>query len=415
MLRIFTCALLILCIPTAFTEDSPILIDGSSTVYPITAAMGHAFEAAFPGTKVTARFSGSSSGFRKLTSGEIAISGASRPIKSSELETAAARGIELIELPVAYDGITVVINKNNSFLNEISVSELQKIWQPESTMKTWADVRSSWPAQPIKLFGPGKDSGTFEYFTKSIVGKAHASRTDVVESEDDGQLVQGVVADDYAIGYFGWAYYLENQAMLKPVAIATKNNDAVMPSHESILDGSYQPLSRPIFIYVNKAALTHSDVRNFVNYYLNNAPSIVEQVGYVPLGDRNYQLVKDRFQARTTGSVFTGRKGKVDVYKILKSADAESTSSTQQLAAPSQPKPIATAQARALPIPAPLPAAGTFSTRIDDLRDACLGLSQKALSDRTTLEEIEQMVHQVYGQVSTLKSSYSPATTLGGR
>ncbi|MBE9141482.1 PstS family phosphate ABC transporter substrate-binding protein [Nodosilinea sp. LEGE 07088] len=275
--------------PSAFSQNSTIQIDGSSTVFPISEAMAEEFMAANRGTQVTVGVSGTGGGFKKFCAGELDITGASRPIKSSEAEECAAAGIEYIEVPVATDALTVVINPDNTWAEDMTVEQLAMLWGPdaEGSITNWSQIDSSWPNEPIGLYGPGTDSGTFDYFTDVIVGEEGASRADYTASEDDNILVLGVSGDPNAIGYFGLAYYLENQDSLKAVAI-----DGVAPTPENVENGSYTPLSRPIFIYVKKSSLeSNPEVRDFVEFTIDNAPEIVPEVGYVPLSAQRYEAI----------------------------------------------------------------------------------------------------------------------------
>ena len=256
---------------------------------------------------MTVGLSGTGGGMKKFAAKEVDITGASRPIKPSEREKIAKAGVDFIELPVAYDGIAVVVNPKNKFINSLTVDELKRLWQPDSTVKYWSDLRKSFPRKPIKLYGPGADSGTFDYFTKAIVGKEGATRSDFTASEDDNVLVQGVSGDEYALGYFGFAYYVENKDRLKVVSIDT-GEGAVRPSAKTIEDGSYKPLSRPIFIYVNKAAAKKPEVEAFVQFYIKNATKLVPQVGYVPMDQGIYKVVDQRFATRMTGTVFGSKE-----------------------------------------------------------------------------------------------------------
>ncbi|PZN09482.1 MAG: phosphate ABC transporter substrate-binding protein [Bacillota bacterium] len=262
-----------------------ITIDGSSTVYPITQAVAEEFMAEHPGVNVTVGVSGTGGGFQKFTRGEIEISNASRPIEADEQAAAEEAGIEYTELQVALDGIAVVVNPQNDWVDHLTVEELKRIWEPNSTVRTWRDVRPEWPDEPIRLYGPGTDSGTFDYFTEAVVGKEGASRTDYTASEDDNQLVTGVANDKYALGYFGFAYYVENRDKLRAVPI-DGGRGPVEPTEETIASGSYTPLSRPLFIYVNNEAYrTRPEVRAFVDYYLEVVGELAPEVGYIPLPD----------------------------------------------------------------------------------------------------------------------------------
>jgi phosphate transport system substrate-binding protein len=286
-------------------------IDGSSTVFPITEGVAEDFQKMKKGAiKVTVGISGTGGGFKKLCRGEIDIQDASRPILDKEMADCRAAGIEYIELPVAFDALTVVMNPKNTFLKAITVDELKKMWEPAAQGKvmTWNQVNPAWPNAPIKLFGAGSDSGTFDYFTEAINGKSKASRGDFTASEDDNVLVQGVAQDVNAIGYFGYAYYAENQSRLKAVPIVEKaGKPAVSPSETSVLDGSYQPLSRPIFIYVNAKSLAKPEVREFAEYYMKNAARIAKEVKYVPLPAKAYTVGLEHIAKGKKGTVFGGK------------------------------------------------------------------------------------------------------------
>lgn len=265
-----------------------IKIDGSSTVFPITEAVAEEFKKINPDVNTTVGISGTGGGFKKFTVGETDISDASRPIKDKEKKVAEENKIEYIEIPVAYDGLSVVVNKDNTWVDKLTVEELKKIWEPESKVKKWNQIRPEWPDMEIKLYGPGTDSGTFDYFTEAINGKEKASRSDYTPSEDDNVLVQGVAGDKGALGYFGFAYYVENKDKLKIVPIDA-GTGAVAPEEKTINDGTYKPLSRPIFIYVKKAALQRPEVKEFVKFYLTEGPKLVPQVGYIALPENMYK------------------------------------------------------------------------------------------------------------------------------
>ncbi len=286
-----------------------IKIDGSSTVFPITEAVAEDFQNEKK-VKVTVGISGTGGGFKKFCRGETDVQNASRPILKKEMDACKEAGVQYIELPVAYDGLTVVINKNNDFVKSLSVEELKKMWEPaaQGKIKTWKQVNATFPDTPLKLFGAGSDSGTFDYFTEAIVGKAKSSRGDFTASEDDNVLVQGVNSDKGGLGYFGFAYYEENQDKLKAVPIiAKKGAPAVSPSMEAVKDGSYQPLSRPLFIYVNAtAAAFKPEVKAFIDFYLQNAPTLVKEVKYIPLPANEYAAVTKHWKALKPGTGFDG-------------------------------------------------------------------------------------------------------------
>jgi phosphate transport system substrate-binding protein len=289
-------------------EAQIIQIDGSSTVFPVTEAVAEEFQKAKKGKfKVTVGISGTGGGFKKFCRGETDISDASRPILKQEMESCKQAGIQYIELPVAYDALTVIVNPKNDWVKSLTLADLKKIWEPgaQGKITNWNQVRSEWPNAPLKLFGPGADSGTFDYFTEAIVGKAKSSRGDFTASEDDNVLVQGIANDRNALGYFGFAYYIENQKKLKGVPI-DGGKGPVPPSPKTVEDGTYQPLSRPIFIYVSKKALDKPEVREFVEFYLKNAPELVKQVKYVPLPQNAYTIGLDHMKKGKVGTVFGG-------------------------------------------------------------------------------------------------------------
>ncbi|WP_374435949.1 PstS family phosphate ABC transporter substrate-binding protein [Inhella sp.] len=296
---------------TAFASQAQVVkIDGSSTVFPITEGVAEDFQKAKKGAvKVTVGISGTGGGFKKFCRGETDISNASRPILAKEMADCKAAGVEYYELPVAFDALTVVINPKNPFLKQITVEELKKIWEPAAQGKVtrWNQVNPAWPDAPIKLFGAGADSGTFDYFTEAINGKSKASRGDFTASEDDNVLVQGVSSDINAIGYFGYAYYAENQGKLKALPIVNPKGHAVAPSEAAVLAGTYEPLSRPIFIYVNAKSLTKPEVKEFVEYMMKNAAKIAKEVKYVPLPAKAYTGGLEHLNKGKKGTVFGGK------------------------------------------------------------------------------------------------------------
>ncbi|HRZ42194.1 MAG TPA: PstS family phosphate ABC transporter substrate-binding protein [Bacteroidales bacterium] len=273
-----------------------IAIDGSSTVYPVTEAVAEEFRAEFPDVKITIGISGTGGGFKKFARGETDISNASRPIREEEIQLCKDNGISYIGLEVAYDGMAVVVNPRNTWLTEITVADLKKIWEPsaQDKIKRWNQIRPEWPDEEIHLFGPGTASGTYDYFTEAIVGKSGSSRGDFTASEDDNVLVQGIKNDKYALGFFGLAYYEENHESLKLVAV-NSGSGPVLPSKETVLSGEYKPLSRSIYIYVNEKAVSRPEVVGFVDFYLSNVKALAGEVGYIPLQDSTYESVKQRF------------------------------------------------------------------------------------------------------------------------
>ena len=295
---------------SATAEAQLIKIDGSSTVYPITEAVAEEFQKSKKGAiKVTVGISGTGGGFKKFCRGETDISNASRPITKSEMKDCSAAGITYLEMPVAYDALTVVINPKNGFLKSATVAEMKKLWEPgaQGKITRWNQVNPAWPDAPVKLFGAGADSGTFEYFTEAIVGKAKSSRGDYTASEDDNVLVQGVSRDVNAIGYFGYAYYAENRDKLKALPIVNeKLGKPIEPSAETVVNGTYQPLSRPIFVYVNAKSASKPEVKEFIAYFNKNADKLVKEVKYVPLPSRAYSYNMETLGKMRLGTKFDG-------------------------------------------------------------------------------------------------------------
>ena len=297
-------------IPTLSTAQETVKVDGSSTVFPITEAVAEDFQKLKKNkVRVTVGISGTGGGFKKFCRGETDISDASRPILAREMEDCKKTGVQYVELAVAYDALTVVMNPKNAFVKSLTVAELRRMWEPAAQAKvlTWKQVNSSWPDQPLKLFGAGADSGTFDYFTEAINGRAKASRGDYTASEDDNVLVQGIARDGNAIGYFGYAYYAENKDKLKAVPIVNpRTGKAVEPSPETVIDGSYQPLARPIFIYVNAKSLERPEIREFVQYYMKSAEALVREVKYVPLPPKAYTYNLEMIDKKVLGTKFGG-------------------------------------------------------------------------------------------------------------
>jgi phosphate transport system substrate-binding protein len=284
-------------------------IDGSSTVFPVTEAVAEDFQKAKKGAvKVTVGISGTGGGFKKFCRGETDISNASRPILKAEMAECAKAGIDYYELPVAFDALTVVINPKNSFVKQLTLAEMKRMWEPaaQGRVTRWNQVNPAWPDAPMKLFGPGADSGTFDYFTEAVVGKSKSSRGDFTASEDDNVLVQGVSRDVNGLGYFGYAYYIENKDKLKAVPIVNEKGQVVEPSMEAVLKGSYSPLARPIFIYVNAKALEKPEVREFAEYYMKNGGKLAREVKYVPLPEAAYKTAWEHVQKGKKGTVFGG-------------------------------------------------------------------------------------------------------------
>jgi phosphate transport system substrate-binding protein len=291
-------------------EGGLVTIDGSSTVFPISEAVAEEFQKANPGIRVTVGISGTGGGFQKFCRGEADISDASRPIRPAEIEACSKAGIGFMELPIAYDGIAIIVNPKAGWIDHIAVDELKKLWTPEAQgqITRWSQIRPGWPDREIHLFGAGVDSGTYDYFTEAIVGKEGASRGDFTSSEDDNVIVQGISNDELALGFLPYAYYNENKNRLKLVPVDDGNADhgagPILPSVDTIRTGTYQPLSRPIFIYVSAKANERPEVQRFVDYYLTLGGRLGEEVGYVQLGDSGYELVAEHYRARKLGTVF---------------------------------------------------------------------------------------------------------------
>ncbi|HBW56647.1 MAG TPA: protein sphX [Oscillatoriales bacterium UBA8482] len=294
-------------------QTKPILIDGSSTVYPITAAIVKEYNAQSPAENLDVKvdFSGTGGGFRKFCAGETDISNASRPILKAEIEVCKKNNISYLELPVAFDALTIVVNPKNTWANDITVAELKKLWEPqaEGKIKTWNQIRASWPNQPINLYGPGRDSGTFDYFTAAVVGEEKASRNDYQGSEDDEIIAKGVMNDPNGLGYFGYAYYQERPRDLKALAVDNqKGSGPIIPSSNATEIENYRPLARPLFIYVNAvAAQDNPAMNNFLDFYMQKAPKAVKNVGYIAFEPDDYLKLYRNFHKTKVGTVFGGK------------------------------------------------------------------------------------------------------------
>jgi phosphate transport system substrate-binding protein len=306
---------------TSQIQQQPIVIDGSSTVFPLTdeVVKEYKFERS-DAPEITVAFSGTGGGFRKFCAGDTDINNASRPIVNKEIDACKANQVKYIELPVAYDALTIVVHPSNTWAQSITLEELKKIWEPAAQGKItrWNQIRPEWPDKPLNLYGAGRDSGTFDYFTEIVVGKAGASRNDYTASEDDYELMRRVRNDPNGLGYFGYAYYEESQTLLKAVAI-DEGRGPVLPSNETVLNGQYQSLARPLFIYVNAESLEKKPgLQEFVQFYLVNAENLSKVVGYVPLSDETYTLALDHFQSRKVGTAFAGYSEKLTLQELLK-------------------------------------------------------------------------------------------------
>ena len=286
-----------------------IKIDGSSTVFPVTEAVAEEFQNESKGkVKVTVGISGTGGGFKKFVRGETDVQNASRPILKAELEAAKAAGIEFIELPICYDALTVAVNPKNTFVKQLTVEQLKKMWEPaaQGQVTRWKQIDPAWPDEPFKLYGAGADSGTFDYFTEAIVGKAKSSRGDYTASEDDNTLVQGIAGDKNALGYIPYAYFEPHSKKMRAVAIVNPAGKAVLPSPANVKNGSYAPLSRPLFIYVNVKSMQKPEVAKFVDFYVKHAATLATEVKYLPLPDAAYPMLAERVKKKVTGSAFKG-------------------------------------------------------------------------------------------------------------
>ena len=295
--------------PTTNAARTRVSIDGSSTVFPITEAAAEEFQSLKKGKiLVTVGISGTGGGFKKFCRGEIDIQDASRTVKAKEVAKCAEKGINFLEIPIAYDAITLVVSKNNTWMSDITMAELKKIWEPaaQETILSWNQIRPEWPNKPIRLYGAGSDSGTFDYFTEVVTGKSRASRSDYSASEDDNTLVQGVSQDTFALGYIPFAYYANNKAKLRAIGVRTGDNKVgVIPSLKNIATGEYAPLARPIFLYASLNALQKPEVKEFLTFYLKNAEMLVKEVQYVPLSAKAYStsLTKLKLKAGPKGTL----------------------------------------------------------------------------------------------------------------
>ncbi|MBL7544854.1 MAG: PstS family phosphate ABC transporter substrate-binding protein [Bdellovibrionaceae bacterium] len=308
-------ALLFVCVLARPSLAQVVVVDGSSTVYPITEAVAEEFQNEFRAKKykVVVGTKGTGGGFKRFCRGETDVQDASRPILKEEIESCKKSGVKFIELPIAYDATVVAVHPKNDWIHEITVEELKKMWEPaaQGKIKRWNQVNAKWPDQDLKLFGAGSDSGTFDYFTEAVVGKAKASRGDYTASEDDNTLVQGISKDKNAIGYLPMAYFMENKSRLKALAIVSVDKKgkvlpAVLPGRETVENGTYAPLSRPIFIYVSQKSLSKPEVKEFTNFFLKNASTLVPSVQYVPLPAKAYEMATKNLHNEKLGTMFSG-------------------------------------------------------------------------------------------------------------
>jgi phosphate transport system substrate-binding protein len=306
--------LFIVCLQSGMASQSSsesstlVKVDGSSTVFPITEAVAEEFQKETKGgVRVTVGISGTGGGFKKFCRGETDVQDASRPISASEMEACRASGIQYYELPIAFDALTIAVSPQATWVDSITLAELKHMWDPSAQGRVvkWNQIRNSWPDLPLKLFGAGSDSGTFDYFTEAVVGKAKASRGDYTASEDDNTLVQGIANDKQALGYIPYAYFEPNKKRLKAVAV-DGGHGPILPSRETVENGAYQPLSRPMFIYVNSKSAGNPEVKRFVEFYFSQAPTLVPQVKYVPLPQQAYELAISHFKNGKLGTAFQG-------------------------------------------------------------------------------------------------------------
>jgi phosphate transport system substrate-binding protein len=296
--------------PQLASAQAAIKIDGSSTVFPISEAFAEEFQIQKRGkVRVTVGVSGTGGGFKKFCRGETEISNASRPISKEEMENCRKAGIKYIELPVAFDAITVVVNPKNNWIkdNTLTIADLKKMWEPaaQGRIANWKQVRSEWPAERLMLFGPGADSGTFDYFTEAVMGKSKSSRGDYTASEDDNTLVQGVENNKSALGYFGFAYYAAHKDKMTAVRI-DGGKGPVAPSVENVINGTYSPLSRPLFVYIRESSMDRPEIKEFVQFMMTEGADLVTEVGYVPLPEKAYQLAWKHYNDKKLGTVFGG-------------------------------------------------------------------------------------------------------------
>ena len=392
-----------------------IAIEGSSTVYPITIAVAEKIAQQNPQLAAEVVCSGSTAGLRRLVAGEIPIANASRPVRPDELAKAAQNGIELIELPIAFDGVTVAINRRNAFVDKLTVEELRQLWKPGSTIMRWSQLRAGWPNEPIALYGKGKDSGTFNFFTEVVIGESRAIRPDYIVSTDNDPLVGGIAGNDYALGYFGYAFLKENEAVLRAVPI-DNGQGPVAPSAETITSGAYRPLSRPLFIYVSKSAAAREPVALFVDAFLRLVPQLVSQVGYVPLGERLDGLARARWTARTTGSLYAGAKPGQRLEELMGVKPLAAGGTATASAAPVAGAVVAAAPVAAIasaPAARSAPAAPVASrtqaavvddqrSALDRVRDDCLALARLALDGTTPLAELERRARELHARTGEL-------------
>lgn len=376
--------------------------DGSSTVYPLIVAFGESYADIDPRFSITAKPSGSTAGFRSLIGRNSTISGASRPINAKELQAAKDAGITFVEVPIAYDALTVVAHPRNTWLKDLSVPELQRLFGAGGPT-SWKQVREGFPDLPVKVFGPGSDSGTYDYFQEAVLGKERKFRTDYASSEDDHILVQNVAADKNAVAFFGIAYVIENAQLVRPVAVAPATGASpVMPSMQTVVDGSYTPLSRPIFVYIRSEDAGRPDLAGFLNHILDR-PETVESVGYIPLPSEMRRVVKQRLAERRTGSLFSGAAPGTSLTKAVQLENQQPVPPpTPQAAAPAAPTKPSTSAWQG-------PEALRYHQDLDRLRHASVNLARLTVDDRATLEELSERGADLKRQIDAMLETFRSA------
>ena len=424
----------LIALPLAAVE--PIVIDGSSTVYPIAVAIGEAYSAR-SAVPLQIAVSGTTGGMRLFINGKVPLVGASRPIRPDEIKICAENGIDFVELPVALDGLTVAVGTQNTFINHLTMAELKRLWQPGSDVRTWAQLRAGWPDTPVALFGAGTDSGTFDFFTEVVVGEARAIREGWTGSEDDNDLVQGLVVNPNALGYFGWSYFQQNRGMLRAVAIDDGSGPQT-PTRELIASGKYVPLSRPLFFYVSTAALERTEIREFLTLALGS-PELIEGAGYVPLSDPLYAASRERLANRKTGTVFAGKSpgaalaAFVGTKPVKSAAVAVKPAANAVKPAPAAARPPAgatpavavAAVRRPAPTPANAPATATVAApaafaaprveatpaQLERLRAASLALARATLERAPDPVDLERRAAALREAIAALPSQAAAGST----
>lgn len=411
-------ALLACCAALACAADSSISYDGSSTVYPIIVAAAEAYAEVEPRFALDAKPTGSSAGFRSMLARSSTINGASRAISAKELAAAGEAKIAILEIPIAYDALSVVANPRNPWLKDLKTSELQALFS-QGGPTSWKQVRAGFPDAKVTLYGPGSDSGTLDYFNEAILGKDRKIRTDYIGSEDDHVLVQGVASDVNAIGFMGLAYVIENAQVLRALAI-DNGKGAVMPTRQSVVDASYTPLSRPIFVYMRADVASRPDVAGFVNYLLDK-PELIESVGYVALPAAMREEIKARFAKRTTGSIFSGIAVGTSLAQAMgvESAGAAPPKPAPAVAPAPAPAPVVAAVAVAKPAAPAQPAwkgpdAVAYQRDLERLRAASLDLARRSLDEGATVEEIARRSAELKQQAEALAESFRTAPRRSG-